>query len=64
MNKLKTISAYYKVRTFIFTIVLLLITSLTGCQQGTNKLSDGAKAFWGDSAAVFIANLEIHNDRF
>lgn len=55
MNKLKNIFTYYRVRTFIFTIVLFVISSFLGCQHGTNNLPEGSNAFWGDSATVFIA---------
>ncbi|MBQ9525733.1 MAG: hypothetical protein IJR69_11555 [Bacteroidaceae bacterium] len=55
MNKLKTISSYYRVRTStIFTIVLFVISSFLSCHHGTSGLPEG-KAFWGDSATAFIA---------
>ena len=54
MNKLKTIAPYYRVRTFIFTIVSFVIFAFLGCHHGTNNQPEGFKTFWGDRATVFI----------
>ena len=45
----------FRVRTFIFALVLFVISSFLSCRHGTSNLPDGTKAFWGDSVTVFIA---------